>query len=374
MLKVKGLIAVCSLFVLTSALGGVSGWFLGKMFADSKVIENATYVDGVVEFSKNNEAVKKLYGAAKIDDISKIDSIDISTLVDFNGLTIGDILEVAQLNTYNNQYVKVLSNNLAKSNAMGIKNEQVTNSTRIKKDKLYFKENVSYSTTASFGERSYNINAKVITPLSQPLDNKIQYFRLSKIKAANNVDFNQAKQTDYYVNVPEGSEVTPDGKKVKSYSTFFGTSMYKPFNYEFNENNILKGDGKNYSAIEVDNSKTGETVKYETKMNKTDSGYEFTFAIDLKAMENYASYIKTTTRDASPIAAMDEKPTFKKAGVKVVTDKKLLIQSMHADELYDVDSGLVGAVPTLCSSDLTFIYGDKDVKIPTIMEKINYEA
>lgn len=372
MLKTKGFIAVTSLIVITSALGGVAGWFLGNMYKVIGPVTNNVYEDKEVIFSTNLDAPKKLLQAAGVSSMDELEKVDVSSLVGQNGLTIGDIAESAQLYMYSKSNIVVKSNNLAKSKVMGIENNQETNSTWIKKDKLYFKENVSYSSNASFGERTYNLKSDVITPLTQPLDNQLIYYRVNTNKQATNVDFSSAKFENYYVNVPEG-EVDENGLNIKSYSTTFGTSIYKPFNYDFSEANLKKDDAGKYVDETIKNSKLGEESLYKTSITSIENGYEIYLTIDQKAMENYASYIYTTTRDASQIAKMKEKPEFLSSGVKIVTNKKLEISSVHTDEFYNVISAIAGAVPTVCSSDLTITY-EADEKIPTFKEKISYEG
>lgn len=371
MLKSKGLILVSSLIVTTSALGGVSGWFLGSMFKPVPQQVNKTYYDEPVVFSNNIEVVSKLLKSANIDDISKINEVDVISILGVNNLSVGDIIEVSQLLTYKNDYVKVISNNFASSNAMGIVNAQETNSTWVKKDGFYFKENVSYSKNASFGERSYNYsNTSEVSPLIKPYVNNIDYFRLAGNSSANNVDFSKSNKSTYLINSTE-TDLDDEGKQIKSYSSVFGLSLFKPFNYDFSENNLAKDSNVDYISAKLKNSKTNETIEYNTSITKSSDGYEITFLMDVDALENYASYIYTTTRDASPIAKMKKKPEFKNAGVKLIVNKDLTIKQMHVDENYDVISNLVGNVPTICSSDLTFSYIE-DSDIPSIEETINY--
>lgn len=371
MLKTKGFIAVTSLIVITSALGGVAGWFLGNMYKVIPPVTNNVYNDTEIVFSTNKDAPKKLLQASGVSSMEELDKIDISSLVGKNGLTIGDIAESAQLYMYSKKNIVVKSNNLAKSKVMGIENNQLTNSTWIKKDKLYFKENVSFSSNASFGERTYNCKSDSITPLTQPLDNSLNYYRVNTNKQATNVDFINSKFESYYINVPEG-EVDENGLDIKSYSTTYGTSIYKPFNYEFSESNLKKDNSGKYVDESIKNSKLGNESVYKTSIQSVENGYEIYLTIDQKAMENYSSYIYTTTRDASSIAKMKEKPEFLSAGVKIVTNKKLEINSVHTDEFYNVISSIAGAVPTVCSSDLTISY--EEGKIPNIKEKISYEG
>ena len=372
MLKSKGLIIVSALIITTSALGGVSGWFLGTMFKPVPEQQNKVYFDEPVVFSNNIESVKKILDGAKINDISKINEVDVTLLIGVNGITIGDIAEVSQLLLYKNENAKMISNNFATSNAMGIVNDQETNSTWIKKDDFYFKENVSYSRNASFGERSYNFNNEaIISPLINPFDNYIEYFRVIGNTNCTNVSFLESAKSSYLVNSTE-NDLDSEGNQIKSYSSTFGLSLYKPFNYDFSEDNLLKNDNGEYVSCTLKNSKTNDEFNYMTSITSTENGYEINLVMDVKALENYASYIYTTTRDASQIAKMKKKPEFKNAGVKLVVDKNLLIQSMHIDEDYDVISNLVGNVPTICSSDLVFEY--ENTTIPSIKETITYEG
>lgn len=371
MLKSKGLILVSSLIVAASGLGGVSGWFLGTMFKPVPLQENKTYFDEPVVFSNNLDTVSKFLKSAGINDINNVNTIDVTLILGINDLKIGDIIEVSQLLTYKNDYVKVISNNFSSSNAMGIVNAQETNSTWIKKEGFYFKENVSYSKNASFGERSYNFNNEAgISALIKPYDNYIDYFRLAGNSSASNVSFESSTKTTYLVNSTE-EDVDEEGNRIKSYSSVFGLSLYKPFNYNFSENNLAKDVNGEYLTCSLKNSKTKETTEYKTSINKLDDGYEITFLMDVDALENYASYIYTTTRDASQIAKMKKKPEFKNAGVKLIVDKNLYIKEMHVDEDYDVISNLVGNVPTICSSDLVFSYTESG-KVPSIKETISY--
>lgn len=371
MLKTKGFIAVTSLIVLASALGGTAGWFLGNMYKDIGPVTNNVYLDKPVEFSNNIDAVKKFMGAANISDMNDVSNVDVVSLVGKNGLTIGDIAETAQLYVYSKENITVKSNNLANSKVYGIQNNQATNSTWIKRKDIYFKENVSYSNNASFGERTYNSKNDKITPLTKPFENEVNYFRVNTNPKPTDVDFSKAGLESYYVNVPEG-ETNEDGSPKKSYSTMFGTTLFKPFNYDFTEANIKKDDSGKYIEENIKNSKTGEETTYKTEIKNIDDGYEITLTIDEKAMENYASYIFTTTRDASSLAKMKEKPKFVSTGVKIITDKKLQITSLHTDEFYNVISNVAGAVPTVCSSDLVISY-DSEEAIPSVKEKISYE-
>lgn len=371
MLKTKGFIAVTSLIVITSALGGVAGWFLGNMYKEIGPVTNAVYQDQPVDFSNNLDTIKKFMSAANIKDMSEVESIDVTSLVGKNGLTVGDIAETAQLYIYSKENIVVKSNNLAKSKVMGIENNQVTNSTWIKRKDIYFKENVSFSSNARFGERTYNSKSDMISPLTKPFENEVNYFRVNTNPKATNVDFSKSALESYLINVPEG-ETNEDGTPKKSFSTTYGTTLFKPFNYDFKESNVKKDDSGKYVEEKISNSKTGEEFTYKTEIKSVDEGYEITLAISDKAMENYSSYIYTTTRDASQIAKMKEKPKFVSTGVKILTDKKLQVQKVHTDEFYNVISAIAGAVPTTCSSDLTISY-DSNEAIPSIKEKISYE-
>ena len=56
----KKLIFMILFCTISGALGSVAGWFLGGMFKKTPDITNKEYVDGVIEYSKNNDIVKKI--------------------------------------------------------------------------------------------------------------------------------------------------------------------------------------------------------------------------------------------------------------------------------------------------------------------------
>lgn len=369
MLKRAGLITTSSLIVITSALGALSGWFLGNMFKEIGPVENAVYNDGEVIYSNNLDAVAKVLKASGKTNFNELNDVDITSLIGVNGLTVGDVAEAAQLFMYSKDDICVTSNNLAYSKVMGVVNNQITNSTWIKKGNLYFKENVSTSQYAKFGERAYNFKGDAITPLTKPIDNLVSYYRLNTNKEPSNVDFSKANSKDYFVNVPK--DANKEGEDIKSFSTTYGTSLYKPFNYDYKETFLKKDGNGKYVGEKINNSKTNKDFFYETSIKKVETGYEIILNFNNEGLDNYASYIFTTTRDASNLAKMKEKPQFISTGVKITTDKNLLIQSVHSDEFYNVLSAITDKVPTVCSSDLIFDYSGTQ-KIPSIKEKISY--
>lgn len=370
MIKKVGLISASVLIVVTSALGGVCGWFLGGMFKKTPTINNDVYHDEMVNYSNNIDGVKAVLSATNKTDISELASVDLSSYVEEGFLKLGDVAQAVQNYVYSHNQVVMKSSNYAESTVLGVTNKQTTNTTWIKYKNLYFKENVSYSSNASFGERTYNYSNELMLSLASNYENNVDYYRISGNKAASNVDYTEASKTSYYINTTEDM-VDDDGNAIKSYTTTFGLSLFKCFNYDFSDTTFLK-DGNAYGNSTLKNSKTGESYEYEPTITRGEEGYEITFAINGEYLTNYASYILTTTRDASNLAKMKAKPTFNKIGVKLVTDFTLNLLSMHVDEDYDVVSNIAGNVPTSCSSDLTFSYDDVS-SIPTIKEKIAYE-
>ena len=245
MLKTKGLIAVTALIVITGGLGGISGWFLGSMFKPLKALENDVVKDYPVEYSKNLECVSKLFGAANVNSPEELTNIDVTKLIGRNGLTVGDVAECSTyfLFRYSNAMSK--SFNYSLSNTMGFTNKQDTSSTWIKNGDLYFKENMSYSSNAGFGERMYNCEDANITIVTKPLDNIINYYRQTGIKSAFKSNFSNPTKASYFQNVPADQEVDENGNKVQSFRTTFQTSAFTPFNYSVNETNTLKDESGN---------------------------------------------------------------------------------------------------------------------------------
>ena len=59
---------------ISGALGSVAGWFLGGMFKKTPDITNKEYVDGVIEYSKNNDIVKKILNASGVENEEDIEN------------------------------------------------------------------------------------------------------------------------------------------------------------------------------------------------------------------------------------------------------------------------------------------------------------
>ena len=354
---------------ISGALGSVAGWFLGGMFKKTPDITNKEYVDGVIEYSKNNDIVKKILNASGVENEEDIENIDVVKLLDDKKVRLGDVAEYVEYLIYKNPYLMVKGQNLSFSESFGVKNVQDTYTCWVKYENLFFKENISFSKNAKFAERIYNFDSTRNTSsfiLPKPLDNEVEYYRTNQNDGLN-VDYTNfsenTRKEDYYINSPE--------EGIKSFSTTFGLSLFNPFNYDAKEENMLLEE-ENYKALEIKNSKTNEDELYEPKLETSDAGYTLSITVDPKAAENYGSYIFTTTRDAAAIAKMKEKPTFEKIGVRFNLNKKLEIQSIHIDEFYQVVSSIVGNVPTICTSDLSFIYNKEEISIPNCEEKIDY--
>ena len=373
MLKTKGLIAVTSLIVITGALGGVSGWFLGSMFKPIKALENDVVADYPISYSKNLDCVAKLFSAANVNSPEKLTNVDLSKLIGRNGLTVGDIAECATYFVFRHEQVMSKSYNYSLSNTMGFTNKQDTSSTWIKNGDLYFKENISYSSNAGFGERMYNCDDANITILTRPLDNKINYYRQTGVKSALKSDFTNPTKSSYYQNVPEGKEVDEEGNKVKSFRTTFATSVFTPFNYEVNENNALKDENGKYVPLSLYDTYASENVDVSSEILKTDSGYTISITIKNEALDQYGSYVYLTTRDSSKIAKMKQRPGYQKAGWRLFVDKKLDLIKMKTMENYNVYSAIVDKVPTNSTSEIYFYYGSNTKSIPSIKEAIQYE-
>ena len=365
----KKLIFMILFCTISGALGSVAGWFLGGMFKITPDITNKEYVDGVIEYSKNNDIVKKILNASGVENEEDIENIDLVKLLDDKKVRLGDVAEYVEYLIHKNPYLMVKGQNLSLSESFGVKNTQYTYTCWVKHENLFFKENISFSQNAEFAERIYNFDSTNNTSsfiLPKPFDNKIEYYRTNQNDGLNvdytNFSANTRKEV-YYINSPDES--------IKSFSTTFGLSLFNPFNYDAKEENMLLEE-ENYKALEIKNSKTNEDELYEPKLETSDAGYTLAITVDPKAAENYGSYIFTTTRDAAAIAKMKEKPTFEKIGVRFNLNKKLEIQSIHIDEFYQVVSSIVGNVPTICSSDLSFIYNKDEISIPNCEEKIDY--
>lgn len=373
MLKTKGLIAITALIVISGGLGGISGWFLGSMFKPLKALENDTLSDYPIEYSKNLECVSKLFNAANVNSPEELTNIDVTKLIGRKGLTVGDVAECSTyfLFRYNNAMSK--SFNYALSNTMGFTNKQDTSSTWIKKGDLYFKENMSYSSNAGFGERMYNCDDSNITIVTKPLDNKINYYRQTGIKSAFKSNFSNPTKTSYFQNVPEGQEVDENGNKVQSFRTTFQTSTFTPFNYSVNEANALKDESGNYVTLELNDTYSGSSVTLNNEIVKTEEGYTISITIKNEALDQYGGYVYLTTRDSSKIAKMKQKPGYQKAGWQLFVDKKLDLIKMKTFEKYDVYSAIVDKVPTDCTSEIYFYYNNDVEDIPSIKEIIEYE-
>ncbi len=373
MLKTKGLIAVTSLIVITGALGGISGWFLGSMFKPLKALNNDVVSDYPVEYSKNVDCVAKLFSAANVNSPEELKNIDLTTLVGKNGLTVGDIAECSTYFLFRYDNLMSKSYNLSLSNTMGFTNKQDTSSTWIKNGELYFKENISYSSNAGFGERMYNCDDSSITIVTKPFDNKINYYRQTGIKTAFKSDFSNPTKSTYFQNVPEEEAVDENGNKIQSFRTTFQTSAFTPFNYCVNEANALKDESGNYATLELKDTYSGENVTINNEISKTEEGYKISITLKNEALDQYGSYVYLTTRDSSKIAKMKQRPGYLKVGWQLYVDKKLDLIKIKTYEYYNVYSAIVDKVPTDSTSDIYFYYNDDAGKIPSIKESFQYE-
>lgn len=373
MLKTKGLISVTALIVITGALGGISGRFLGSMFKPLKALVNDTVADYPVEYSKNQEAATKLFSAANVNSPEELAGIDVSKLIGKNGLTVADVAECATYFLFRNENLTSKSYNYSLSTTMGINNKQETNSTWIKNKDLYFKENMSYSSNASFGERMYNCDDSSITFISKPLENKINYYRQTGVKSASKSDFSNPTKSSYYQNVPEGEEVDENGNKVQSFRTTFQTSVFTPFNYQVNEKYALKDDNGGYSTLSLLDTFSGELMTFGHSIEKIEAGYKISLTIKNEALDQYGAYVYLTTRDSSKIAKMKQRPGYLKVGWQLFTDNKLDLKKMKVYEHYNVYSAIVDKVPTDSTSEIYFYYGSESSNVPSIKEVIQYE-
>ena len=367
MFNKKNIIVLCSLCVVGAAVGGVGGWFLGSMYKPDKDIEGNVYYDAPVEYSTKNESTQRLLNVLGVDD-EHYSSVDVTSAVGKNGITAAEIGEAVMYRVYKKNKFKFYSENTALSDAGIMMNTQNTDSTFIKVNDCYFKENISTSSTVRFAERYCNYDHKAANnPLiaKKPHENDIEYYRLiSASDIPNNrvVNFSNAPKESYYINVPDDA---PEGSV--SFSTYFGISAFSAYNYEYKSQFALKDTSGNLASIQIKNAITGEEETFDTSIKSTDEGYEIRLAVSADACKNYANYVFRSTRDQTKLAKMNSLPEFESLGIHVYCDKNLNLTKFTTVEYYKVFSSLAGSVPTYCTSDILVSYSDS-ISLPTLSD------
>lgn len=139
------IIVSISVTVTCLALGGVGGYFIGKLFFPAnQAIDYSKMKD--VDFEDDQEALMRKYAVSKSDDYTK----------DFAPYELANI----SLNKFkDHEYVKSVTH--GKVNAMGV--EQTIRATSIKHKDEYFLENISASSMLQTGKRFYQSNGVVKT-------------------------------------------------------------------------------------------------------------------------------------------------------------------------------------------------------------------
>ena len=141
----KHIIISVSITVLCLALGGVGGYFIGKMFfPKNEIIDYSKLKD--VDFEDDQEALMKKYALSKSSDYSK----------DFAPY---EIVNIGINKIKEHKYVETKT--YGQVNAMGV--EQSVRATSIKNEDNYFMENISTSSAVQTGKRFYQSGETIKT-------------------------------------------------------------------------------------------------------------------------------------------------------------------------------------------------------------------
>lgn len=363
MFNKKNVIVLSSLCVVGAAIGGVGGWFLGSMFKPVKDIQNETFYDKPIEYSNKQETTALVLKTLNIDDES-FGTVDVTSAVGKNGITAADLAEVALYRIYKNDSFRFYSENTAESDAGIMVNVQNTDSTFVKVNDCYFKENVSTSDTVNFAERYSNYDQnQVKNPLIpiKSLENEIDYYRMIDRNQFpdRRANFSGTPKQKYFANVPEGS---PEG--TLSFSTYFGISAYSAYNYEFKSEFLLTDENGNVKEQTIRNSRSNKEEVFDNSIVATDYGYELKIPVSGDACKQYAAYTFKTTRDQTKLANMAKLPTYEQLGLKIHVDKNFNLIDFSTVEFYYVYSAMGMTVPTYCTSDIKVYY--ENIELPLL--------
>lgn len=338
--------------VITGAVGGVGGWFLGNYFKPS--------VKVVGGFTKD-ESVYNTYQEYLKSNGGDITSIDLSNQ---NVLSPADIINVAFYNiSYIEENATVVSYCEAVSKAAFVTNVQGTYSCSAKRGNLYLREAASSATYVSFAERTYNYDESK-GKLGSVYDDKYDYYRVIGSSNVNihdtdvNLNYDNATYTEYTVD---------------EFSEDFSISPLYFTTYKIKAETEAKDDSGNYISMSFSNSLTNSDVEFTTSISKNGEGnYEVSLLLNEKAVEDSQKYYTTTTRDQSQIAKMKDVPTWHYSAFKFVLDSTLRFVSGSWMDSYDCIT-VAGAAPTIVSGIYEFDYENKDA-LPGLGTMVDYSS
>ncbi len=351
----KGKIIALSISVtVCSALGMVSGWFVGSYFHLAENI-NGSFEKDETSFNNMNAF---LAGENKTtNDISTIDFTDSNVL---SKIDVGDIVGYSFYSfAYLEEHCSYVGFNRAVSTAVGVKNTQDVVSQYYKNDGYMTRENICKSSTGlvAYGERTFNYDSTKDIILKPQIYNsqKYDYYR-----DKTNVVFDETNKTCK----------STYGKKVSSmsnpenYIKVLSSVPEFPFGY-----NITKEGVDHNSTLTMTDSKGNEVV-FDNSIKLVDGNYVASLKLNSVATAGLVNYMYTSTRDQSDLAKMKKAPTYNSIGCKVTLSKDLRVLDIFAIEDYLVYSNLANAA-TIGYNHIVYNYEEK--AIPKFNESvINY--
>lgn len=288
----------------------------------SYILENGTIdnaYDSFKEFIEGKDITTIDFSSS--DVLSKFSIADLSRI---------SFSRVQELETYEAQ-----SYYYAYSVAVGIKNNQDTNTSIIKNKENFFKENITFSSNVQMAERSINKGDKNI--------NKYQITG-DKVSGATTVDFTSPKETTM---------------SIDEYNDKYGLSLFQLNNYSLYDNYVLK------------NSQIINEKEFSSSIIKDTDGYVISMNLDIKSAYNYSKYMFTTTdyEGAPALVKQKDYPVFSKCGIEIHLNSELYpTYFLNRDEY--VVKALVDA-KTLGKGRTNFNYTSK-AEIPSLDESLTY--
>lgn len=215
--------------------------------------------------------------------------------------------------------LKVVSHNEAVSQAFLFTNTQETNTTWMRNENGYYKENITCSSNIKMAERAY-LDAN---------SNNVSYYRVK------GDDVKSQSEADY-------SEATKQSMSFSRYFALYSVNLYAPLAYLVSKDTLLDS----------------------SLLTKSKDGYSLELFLAPEAASNYRKYMLTTTSDADfALARQKQLSIFHSIILNVSLRNDLKMKTAQIEEKYDVMSQ-IGAVPTTGTEDVVFSYDAAKIPAP----------
>lgn len=322
-------IVTTSCVIFCVILGGYLGYFIGSIFNAPKV-DSQDYIEPKLDKIEDTLAkVTKLQTSLGVNSLKEIDFA--SSKVQ-EKLTPSDVVNVALYNTMHSKYFMSLTDGATDSQAGAMGNvHQVVLATYLKNDNNMFIESLSTGTVNVI----YRFYCDDVTKDS------VKIYGGDVLKKAKEV---------------EGNPFT----KAKA-QVFGGKSFDNACIYAISNDTVIP-------TTDIKDTSKPETFTTSIVKRDDNNGYKVTLALDpLKSCIEYAKQIALMN-------VMNQKPNFYNIGLEFNISNDMLVLEKRVHEYYIVFPSLTGsATPTVSYNTEKFFYSDKEFKIPTMTEDVDYK-